>query len=134
MLSVPVIKDSMSDATSDEAHWQSSIDQDHTISPATTSSTFSSPSNGSDPASSATTNTEDAHAVSEVEARFYYSGVHSGPTLLYRTGKKWSPPRAPETNLHLKEIRQVSNHPITKVWNHDLGWQVVKIMDTHMVS
>ncbi|KAH8997162.1 hypothetical protein EDB86DRAFT_3153777, partial [Lactarius hatsudake] len=43
---------------------------------------------------------------------------------LYRTGKEWSPPSGPEARLQLKELREVFHHPITKVWNHDLGWRV----------
>ena len=64
----------------------------------------------------------------------YYAGLHSEPTLLYCTGKEWSPPSGPEAHCHLKELYQVFNHPITKVWNHDLGWWVVQVMDAHMVS
>ena len=55
--------------------------------------------------------------------------------LLYRTSKeKWSPPGGLEAQRHLKELREVFNHPITKVWNHDLGWSVVEVMDAHKVS
>lgn len=76
----------------------------------------------------------DAHAVSEAEALSYYAGLHSEPALLYCTGKKWFPPRAPEAQRRFKELRQVLNHPITEVWNKDLGWRVVKVMDAHTVS
>ncbi|EIW75088.1 hypothetical protein CONPUDRAFT_66084, partial [Coniophora puteana RWD-64-598 SS2] len=42
---------------------------------------------------------------------------------LYRTGKEqWPPPRGPEAQRRLKELCEVFNHPIAKVWNHDLGW------------
>jgi hypothetical protein len=44
------------------------------------------------------------------------------------------PPRGPETQRLLKELCEVFTHPIAKVWNHDLGWKVVKVMDTHLVS
>lgn len=78
---------------------------------------------------------EDPHAVSEAEAHSYYAGLPSEPLLLYRTGKvKWSPPRGPEAYRRKKELREVFTHPIAKVWNHDLGWKVVEVMDAHMVS
>ncbi|KAJ7691634.1 hypothetical protein B0H17DRAFT_1179591 [Mycena rosella] len=88
---------------------------------------------GGDAASSATSYTPDARAVSKAEAQSYYAGLHSEPTLLYRTGKEWSPPSGPEAQRRLKELREVFNHPITKLWNHDLGWRVVKVMDAHTV-
>ncbi|GAW04859.1 hypothetical protein LENED_006675 [Lentinula edodes] len=59
--------------------------------------------------------------------------LHSKPTLLYRTGKKWFPPRGPEAQRPSKELVPVFNHPITKVWNDDLGWEVVKVMDVHEI-
>jgi hypothetical protein len=37
-------------------------------------------------------------------------------------------------NSRLKELREVFIRPITKVWNHDLGWKVVEVMDAHTVS
>jgi len=113
---------------------QSSIDKDTTISPTVTASTTSSPGFGGDTASSATF-TPDPHAVSKAEAQFYYAGLHSEPTLVYRTGKEqWSPPRGPEAQRRLKELCAVFAHPIAKVWNHDLGWKVVGIMDAHTVN
>ncbi len=88
-----------------------------------------------DTASSTTSSTPDPHAVSGEEACFYYAGIHSMPSLLYRTGKvKWFPPRGPEAYPRLKEVCEVFNHPIVEVWNHDLGWKVVKVLDTHTVS
>ena len=85
--------------------------------------------------SSATSHTPDPHAVSEAEAQSYYAGLHSEPTLLYRTGKEqWSPPRGPEAQRRLKELCEVFTHPIANVWNHELGWKVVEVMDAHMVS
>lgn len=79
---------------------------------------------------------DNAHAVSEAEALSYYAGLHSEPVLLYRTGKKWSPPCGPDYGVRRrpKELRQVFNHPITKAWNNDLGWRVVKVLDAHTVS
>ncbi|KAG7439561.1 uncharacterized protein BT62DRAFT_1055711, partial [Guyanagaster necrorhizus] len=112
---------------------QSSVDQDSTISLTTTMPTFSSLGLSADATYSTTSYTPDAHAVSKEEAEFYYSGLHSEPRLLYRTGKKWFPPRGPEAYRRLKELHPVFNHPITTVWNNDLGWRVVKVLDTHTI-
>ncbi|KAG9080475.1 hypothetical protein FRC06_006532 [Ceratobasidium sp. 370] len=76
----------------------------------------------------------DPHAVSQAEAQSYYAGLPSEPPLVYRTGKApWSPPRWPEAQRRLKELRGVFDHPITKVWNRDLAWKVVSVMDDHKV-
>ncbi|KAF8799280.1 hypothetical protein BYT27DRAFT_7221909 [Phlegmacium glaucopus] len=84
--------------------------------------------------SHATSYTPDPHVVSKAEAQFYYAGLHSKPTLLYRTGKEqWSPPRGPEAQHRLKELCEVFTHPIVKVWNDDLGWKVVEVMDAHTI-
>ena len=102
------------------------------LSPATTTATLSSLGSGSDMGSSTTSHTPD---VSGEEAQFYYAGLHSGPRLLYRTGKEqWSRPTGPEAYRHLKELCEVFDHPIVEVWNHGLGWEVVKLMDAHTVS
>ena len=106
---------------------KSSVDEDATqaVSPGPTINTTS----------IATSYTPDPHAVSIAEARLYYAGLYSEPTLLYRTGKEqWSPPRGPEAQRRLKELCEVFTHPITKVWNRDLAWKVVDIMDAHTVS
>jgi hypothetical protein len=117
----------------EEAH--RSVDEDHTIPPTTTASALSSLELGGNAASSTTSYAPDPHAVFKAEAQFYSTGLHSAPTLLYRTGKEqWSPPRGPEALRHLKELREVFTHPIAEVWNHDLGWKVVEVMDTHTVS
>jgi len=114
---------------------QSSVDKDATVSPTITASTVSSLGFGHDAASSTTSYTPDPHSVSNAEAQSYYAGLHSEPTLLYRTGKElWSPPRGPEAQRRLKGLCEVFTHPITKVWNHDLAWKVVDVMDAHKVS
>jgi len=65
----------------------------------------------------------------------YYAGILSEPTSLYHTGKEqWSPPRRPEAQRRWKELREVFTHPITKVWNHALGWRVLEVLDAHAVS
>ncbi|KAF9007706.1 hypothetical protein BDZ89DRAFT_997164 [Hymenopellis radicata] len=85
-------------------------------------------------ASSSPSYTPDPHAVSETEGMCYYAGLHSEPTLLYRTSKEpWSLPRGPWTRPLKKELREVFTHPITRVWNHELGWKVVEVMDAHTV-
>lgn len=85
-------------------------------------------------AASSTTYTPDPYAVSKAEAQFYYAGLRSKPTLLYRTGKEqWSPPKGPEAKRRLKELCPVFTHPISKVWD-DLGWKVVENMDAYKVS
>jgi len=112
---------------------QSAVDKDITSSPTITTSS-SSPGFGGDAMSNAPSYTPDPHAVSEAEARSYYAGLRSRPTLLYRTGKKqWSPLRAPEAYRRLKELCPVFTHPIGKVWDN-LGWKVVETMDAYKVS
>ncbi|KAG8906563.1 hypothetical protein FRB99_006677 [Tulasnella sp. 403] len=105
------------------------------ISPTSTeSSDFSSLGFHGDVISSATSYAPDPHAVSKAEAQSYYAGLLSEPTLIYRTGKdQWTPPTGPEAQRRLKELRPVFAHPICKVWNDDLGWKVVAILDTHKV-
>ena len=110
MLSAEVVEDCIRFARSYEEA-QSSVDKDHTISPTTTASTFSSLGLGGDAVSSATSYAPDAHAVSKAEAQSYFAGRHSEPTLLYRTGKEWSPPGGPEVQRRLKKLREVFNHP-----------------------
>ncbi|KAG7451734.1 uncharacterized protein BT62DRAFT_1030868 [Guyanagaster necrorhizus] len=133
MLSAEVVEDYICLAKKYEEA-QSSVDRDSTIFSTTIATAFSSLGIGSNAMSSTTSYTSDAHAVSDAEAQFYYAGLHSEPTLLYRTGKKWSPSRGLEAQCHLKELCEVFNHPIRTVWNHDLGWRVVKILDAHTVS
>lgn len=114
---------------------QNSADNDAATSPTITASTFSSLGFGGDAVSSATSYSPDPHAVSKAEAQSYYAGLPSEPALVYRTGKEqWSPPRGPEAQRRLKELREVFNHPITKVWHHDLAWKVVSVMDDREVS
>ena len=87
-----------------------------------------------DAPSSVPSSSPDPHAVSRTEALSYYAGIPSEPTLLYRTGKEWSPPRGPEAQRCRKKLCEVFEHPIASVWNHDLGWKVIEVMDAHKVS
>ncbi|KAJ3912719.1 hypothetical protein F5877DRAFT_53614 [Lentinula edodes] len=77
--------------------------------------------------------TSDPHAVSETEAQFYYGGLHSAPRLLYRTGKKWIQSCLLEPPDRSKELVPVFNHPITKVWNDDLGWEIIRFTTIDVV-
>ena len=118
---------------------QGSAEEDNSLSLFTTASNFPSLELDDPAANSATSYTPDPHAVSNAEAQFYYAGLHSRPTLLYRTSKEqWSRPRpgpwGPVAHLRLKELREVFRHPIVKVWNNDLGWKVVEVLDAHKVS
>ncbi|KAF9649940.1 hypothetical protein BDM02DRAFT_3128052 [Thelephora ganbajun] len=70
--------------------------------------------------SSTTSYTPDPHAVPNAEARSYYAGLHSKPI-------------GPEGWCRLKELCEVFTHAITKVWNDDLAWKVVDIMDAHEI-
>ena len=68
------------------------------------------------------------------ETLSYYVGLPSQPALIYRTGKEqWAPPKGPEAYRRLKELCEVFAHPIVEVWNNELGWKVVSIMDAHQV-
>ncbi|KAH8100175.1 hypothetical protein DFH11DRAFT_1497629, partial [Phellopilus nigrolimitatus] len=62
-----------------------------------------------------------------------YAGLPSSPTLLYRTGKAWSPPRGPEAYTRLKELHPVFNHPIVDIWDKQLSVEVVALLDARTV-
>lgn len=109
---------------------------DLTISLTITSSTYV-PSLGfsRDAASSATSLVGDPHAVPIAEAQAFYAGLPSDPRLIYRSEKEeWSPPSGPEAQRRKKQLRAVFNHPIVDVWNNDLGWKVVDVLDARKVS
>ena len=130
MLSVELVEEFMRFARDHD----SSNAKNDAVSPTVTSSTFSSLGFGRDAASSPTSYTADPHAVSMEEALSYYAGLPSQPALIYRTGKEqWSAPKGPEAYRRLKELLQVFAHPIARVWNEELGWKVVSIMDAHQV-
>ncbi|KAF8883172.1 hypothetical protein CPB84DRAFT_1750726 [Gymnopilus junonius] len=38
-----------------------------------------------------------------------------------------------EARHRLKELRPVFGYAINKIWNHDLGWKAVNVMDTHKI-
>ncbi|KAI6040595.1 hypothetical protein EDC04DRAFT_2602375 [Pisolithus marmoratus] len=43
------------------------------------------------------------------------------------------PTQRPEAQCCYRELCKVFHHLIMKVWNNDLGWRVVEVMDTHKV-
>ena len=54
---------------------------------------------------------------SQTEAKLYYTGLHSAPVLVARTGTTlWEEPTSPESHWHqklkLKELRPIGNHAI----------------------
>jgi hypothetical protein len=88
-----------------------------------------------DAPSSPTSHIDDPHAVSFAEAQGFYAGLPSDPVLIYRSEKEeWSPPSVPEAYRRKKQLRPVFNHPIVNVWNNDLGWKVVAVLDARAAS
>ncbi|KAI9684814.1 MAG: hypothetical protein M1829_000189 [Trizodia sp. TS-e1964] len=74
----------------------------------------------------------DPYDVREEEAQSFYSGLPSEPRLVYRSGKDtWSPPTGPEAYRRQMELCAVFDHPITTIWEDNLAWKVVKILDSH---
>jgi hypothetical protein len=73
------------------------------------------------------------YAASNAEAMFYYSGLCSGPRLVYRTGTTpWNLPTGPEAYRVLKELRPVFGHKLNVVWN-ELGPKVCQLLDSQGV-
>ncbi|KAH8806706.1 hypothetical protein DL96DRAFT_1717646 [Flagelloscypha sp. PMI_526] len=113
-----------------------SVEQDPPISPTTTTaSDGSSPSMGSgeDAPSSVTSDEHDQFTVSASEARLYYADLASSPTLLYRTGRPWTPPTGLETYPLVKSSIGVFDHPIMHVWDNVLSLELVDILDAHKI-
>ncbi|KDN45714.1 hypothetical protein RSAG8_04798, partial [Rhizoctonia solani AG-8 WAC10335] len=70
------------------------------------------------------------------EARSYYAGIPSSPTLVYRTGPAWTPPSGPEAYRRLKELCPVYNHPMMGIWDklsEELSEEVVALLDAHTI-
>lgn len=73
------------------------------------------------------------YSVSKPESIFYYSGLPSGPVLVYRTGKTpWKRPTGPEAYRVLKEVKPVFDHEIVTIWN-DLGPKIWRCLDSARV-
>ncbi|KAF9509980.1 hypothetical protein BS47DRAFT_1364881 [Hydnum rufescens UP504] len=68
--------------------------------------------------------------VSKAEGVFYYSGLPSGPKLVYRTGTTpWIRPTGLEAYRELKELRPVFGHKLNTVWK-ELGREVYDFLDS----
>jgi hypothetical protein len=53
-----------------------------------------------------------------MEAKFYYFGLPSCPTLVARSSTTpWEVPSGPEENWNFKELGVASRHPIREVWD-----------------
>ncbi|KAF8639613.1 hypothetical protein AX16_010260 [Volvariella volvacea WC 439] len=109
-------------------------DEVPTGSPITTTPAHSSLGFGGDAPSSATSYAFDPHTVSHEEAHSYYAGLPSEPILLYRTGKKWSPPMGPEAQRRRKQLVEVFEGKVADLWNDGvLSREAVKVMEAHGV-
>jgi hypothetical protein len=79
---------------------------------------------------SASSTSSSQYSVSEDEAIFYYSGLPSGPRLVYRTGPTpWTKPSGLEAYTVLKELRPVFGHKLNTVWK-DLGPKIHDCLDS----
>jgi hypothetical protein len=72
---------------------------------------------------------------SEMEAKYYYYGLPSAPTLVARTGTTpWKAPTGPEAYLTAKELRPVGNHEIVDVWDDGLAAKVLALLTSKKVK
>lgn len=86
-----------------------------------------------DSASSTSSSDSPPYTISKAEATFYYSGLYSPPTLLYRTGTiPWTKPTGPEAYRVLKELCPVFGHKLNIIWK-DVGPKVCQILDSRGV-
>ena len=67
--------------------------------------------------------------VSDLQAKSYYAGLPSQPTLIARTGSPWEAPTGPEAYSRLRELSVVGYHEISDVWEDDLALRVHAILD-----
>ena len=59
--------------------------------------------------------------LSELEARFYYTGLYSAPILVARSGTTpWEMPTSPETYQKLQELLTALNKPFDLDWKADV--------------
>lgn len=73
------------------------------------------------------------YSVSPAEAKLYYSGLFSSPTLVYRTSaetRPWTMPMAPEAYCQMTELRPVFGHKVNAIWATDLGPKVCGLLDS----
>jgi len=60
--------------------------------------------------------------LSELEARFYYTGLYSAPILVARSGTTpWEMPTSPETYQKLQELLVALNKPFDLDWRDDVA-------------
>jgi hypothetical protein len=77
------------------------------------------PSFGDDPA---IRSSSPLSPLSEVEAKFYYAGLLSAPVLVARTSTTpWEVPNGPDAYCKHKELRVVSYHALTELWEDNLA-------------
>ncbi|KAH7910996.1 hypothetical protein BJ138DRAFT_1151683 [Hygrophoropsis aurantiaca] len=70
---------------------------------------------------------------SEMEAKFYYSGLPSAPILIARTSTTpWQMPGL-EPYLQLKELRAAGNHALKDVWEDNLAFKVHALLESMKV-
>ncbi|KIM33494.1 hypothetical protein M408DRAFT_155554, partial [Serendipita vermifera MAFF 305830] len=87
-----------------------------------------------DPFAPDPTYTTAPYSVSKPESIFYYSGLPSGPVLVYRTGTKpWKRPTGPEAYRELKDVLPVFGHEILTVWD-DLGPKICECLDSVQIT
>jgi len=77
-----------------------------------------------------TTSLSPRSAVSDLEAKRYYHGLHGKPVLVARTGiNEWHPPTGPEAYLKPKTIRTAGQHKLQGLWEEELGPQIHQLLE-----
>ena len=81
-------------------------------------------------ATNMTTSLSPRSAISDLEAKRYYYGLHGKPVLVARTGmNEWHPPTGPEAYLRPKTIRPAWQHKLQDLWEEELGPQIHHLME-----
>ena len=69
--------------------------------------------------------------LSELEARFYYTGLYSAPTLVARSSTTpWEVPTSPETYQKLQELLAALNKPYDLDWRDDVTSKRGALLDS----
>ncbi|EKM55700.1 uncharacterized protein PHACADRAFT_209222, partial [Phanerochaete carnosa HHB-10118-sp] len=72
---------------------------------------------------------------SEMEAKYYYYGLHSKPVLVARSSTTpWEAPTGPEADWPCKELRVFGNHPLKEVWEGGLGLKFCGLLGSMKVQ
>ena len=76
---------------------------------------------------------------SQAEAKLYYTGLHSAPVLVARTGTTlWEEPTSPESHWHqelkLKELHPIGNHAIKAVWEDNMAFKLHDLLESMQVK